>query len=53
VWPLLALIAVTGAVIYITLKLFKPVKTPARREAEVEAAVLAELIRGAPSPRLK
>ncbi|MCC6066489.1 MAG: MarR family transcriptional regulator [Pyrobaculum sp.] len=47
-WPLLALIAVTGAVIYITLKLFKPVKTPARREAEVEAAVLAELIRGGP-----
>ena len=47
-WLLLALIAVTGAVIYITLKLFKPVKTPARRETEVEAAVLAELIRGDP-----
>jgi len=48
VWALLLLAAVTGAVIYLALKLLKPVKTPARRDTEVEAAVIAELIRGGP-----
>jgi len=48
VWILLFLAAVTGAVIYLALRLFKPVRISARRSAEVEAAVIAELIRGGP-----
>ncbi len=47
-WPLLILIAATGAVIYLTLRLLKPVRVTARQEVEAEAAVLAELIKRGP-----